>query len=111
MSIAKNTFTTDGTQLIGDVFKKDLHTIWTGLFFSHGTWGGGTIAWQWSYDGGTTKLAIKDNSGVPMVANADDSFTSDFVGGIANRDNIQIYATLSGSTSPSLSVGFIDNNN
>lgn len=111
MSIAKKTFSGDGTQLVCTVFRKEGNTPWRGLFFAHGTWGGGTIAWQWSYDGGTTKLEIKDASGVPLISSADDSFTSDFVGGLAARDNIQIYAVLSGSTSPSLSVGVIDDNN
>lgn len=103
--IANNT-----TTLLGSVVKKrDFHT-WKGLFFVYGTFGSGTIAWKWSPDGGTTKLAMTDYGGAAVLSTANDSFVSEMCTGSDNSDKILLYAALTGATNPNLIVGFYDNN-
>lgn len=98
-------------QYVGTVIKKRDFYTWQGLHFAYGTWGGGTLAWYWSPDNGTTFLAMKDLTGTAITETSNDSFTSNFCTGSKNADKITIYVTLSGATSPNLTVGFYDNNN
>ena len=104
------TLAADGTADLGMVHKKHDADSWFSLFFVYGTWGGGTLAWKWSPDGGTTKLDMKDLSGSAMTSTANDSFSSNFATGAKNTDKVHLYAVLTGSTSPSLTIGYFDNN-
>lgn len=109
MAKATQTITTNGDTLIGSLGSASEQPFAIATLFAQGTWGGGTITWKISYDGGTTLINIKDNNGVVMTSSANDTFNIST--GMTNKasDVIKIYATLSGATSPSLTVGFFDN--
>lgn len=105
-------FTVDAANTyICDVHRRRGATQYDATLFANGTFGGGTIAWLWSPDGGTTKQPIKDMSGTAVTSTAADSFNVQFGNTTTNAasDQIKIYATLTGSTSPSITVGVIDN--
>lgn len=104
------TLTTNTSAYVCQVIKARQYDSWRGLFFAYGTFGGGTVAWQWSPDGGTTKLAMNDFNGNAVVSTANDSFFADMETGDKNNDKVNLYATLTGATSPSLTVGVYDNN-
>lgn len=102
--------TADGTYDLGHIVRPRNADSWKGLFFAYGTWGSGTIAWKWSpVDASSTLLAMKDYNGTAITSTVDDSFTSEFVTGSKNTDRIRLYVVLTGSTNPSLTVGFYDN--
>jgi hypothetical protein len=86
-------------------------TVYDVTLFANGTFGGGTIAWIWSPDGGSTFQPIKDLSGNPITSTAADSFNAQFGTPATNfaSDQVKIYATLTGATSPVITVGAIDN--
>lgn len=99
----------NGTVLLGNVAKNRDYYEWKATFFAYGTFGSGTVAYFWSPDG-TTMLPIKDMGGIAVSSAANDSFNVNQCTGSKNTDRISIYATLSGATSPNLSVGYYDNN-
>lgn len=105
-------FTEDATKLIGKVVKDRNNSTYLATFFLHGTFGGGTISWLWSPDGGTTKIPVKDQLGSAITSTAVDGFNVPLGNGSCydNSDAPEIYATLAGSTNPALTVGFFDNN-
>lgn len=103
------TLLANGTLALGAVRKKRDLDSWTGLFVAYGTWGSGTLTWQFSPDGGTTKLTIKDLSGNDITSTADDNFLTNFATGSSNDDPIFLYATLAGATNPNIKVIVYDN--
>lgn len=79
------------------------------LIQAGGNFGGGTLTFLISLDGGTTKNSLRDASG-----NAYSTITADtFSGSIPAKTNIGqepiIYAALTGSTSPNLNIVLVDN--
>jgi hypothetical protein len=104
------TFAADGTAFICNVVKPRNLPMWQATIFVYGTFGAGTIAWQWSPDGGTTKLALKDFSGTALTTTTNDSLPVQLGTGDKNSDRVKLYAVLTGSTAPSLTVGVFDNN-
>lgn len=102
--------TANGTYYIADVNKKRDLVQWFGTFFGYGTFGGGTIAWEISPDGGTTKLPLLDASGNAITSTTNDNFTSNLAGGADNFDAPKLYAIVTGATSPSINVILFDNN-
>lgn len=109
MSKYTNTLAADGTAQIAFVKKPRSLTDWLGTFFVTGTFGGGTLAWQWSPDGGTTKLALKDLTGTAITSTAADSFNGTMGTASKNGEEPILYATLTGSTNPSLTFGVFTN--
>jgi len=68
---------------------------------AYGTFGGGTLSIQASYDGGSTWFTLKDANG------ADGSFTS--AGALNVRiGEANLRFTLSGATSPNLNISITD---
>ncbi len=104
------TMTADATTFIATANRRNGSDSYFATLFAYGTWGGGTIAWQWSPDGGTTKLSIKDQMGSAITSTANDSFNISLGTGGSLSTAPLIYATLSGSTGPALTVGLLDNN-
>lgn len=98
---------------IGNVTRqnKDVYNFFASLC-AWGTWGGGTITFYISPDGGTTLIQILDNAynAVSYTAN---SFANAIPLGNSshNNDRLSIWAVLTGATSPNLNVGYYDNNN
>lgn len=101
--------TTTGTN-VGTVDRRRDHVVWKATFFAYGTFGGGTVAYYWSPDNGTTLMPLTDYSGNPITSAANDSFNSELCTGSHNTDKITIWIALNGATSPSLTIGFYDNN-
>lgn len=86
-------------------------TEWMANSYVYGTFGGGTVTLFASPDGGTTKIPLKDSiSGTAIsVASAAAMNTMRLGSGANNNDNVIIYATLSGSTNPALTLAIFDN--
>ncbi len=83
---------------------------WQATVFIYGTFGSGTMAIKLSPDGGTTKLATKDWTGTAISTATAALFTTQPVGnGSHLSDFITVYASLSGSTNPSITVDIFDN--
>ena len=100
----------DGSVYVCHVNKKRDFFTWQATILAYGTWGGGTITWQISPDGGTTKIPLKDISGASITSNADDNFTVNLGGGSTNSDAPQIWATLASATGASINIVVYDNN-
>lgn len=71
--------------------------------------GSGTVTIQASPDGGTTKVTLKDVGGTTVSITADDVYNIRL--GYAGKlgEEIDIYATMSGSTSPTVDIVAFDN--
>lgn len=102
-----NTITADGTVKVGNCYKRN--ELCEATIYANGTFGSGTIAWEWSVDGGTTKQPIKDMTQVAMTSTEDDSFGVKFGQANNTAKDLGIYATMSGSTTPSVTVGILTN--
>lgn len=74
-----------------------------------GAWGGGSIAWKASYDGGATLVPITDLTGISITQTSDMSFKCYIDTGTVPQNGTQIYAVMTGATNPVLSVGLCDN--
>jgi hypothetical protein len=108
------TITADGDYFLCDVNKKrDLvNFFYTGIVYGTGgnNFGSGTVTLKISPNGGTTKLALKDASGSDITSTADDNYTGQLAGGNTNSDAPKLYASMSGSTAPSVTYVLYDNN-
>lgn len=71
--------------------------------------GGGTVTIQASPDGGTTKVTLKDVGGTTVSITSDDVYNIRL--GYAGKlgEEIELYATMSGSTSPTVDITAFDN--
>ena len=75
-----------------------------------GSFGGGTLAIQVSYNGGATKTTVAAADGQTAVStNAARSFYFK-LGQSSTNTPMQLYATLTGATAPTLVVNLADNN-
>lgn len=79
-----------------------------------GDFGSGTAGLALSLDGGTTKVAAKDLSGVAYAVTANDVVTISITANGNNTSTLTnepplLYATLTGSSSPDLDFIVIDN--
>ena len=83
---------------------------YTGTFLIGGTWGGGTVAWKLSSDNGTTLRPLKDETGIAMTSNSDDTWNVTLGNGSTNTKNLKVFLVLSGSTNPNILVELFDNN-
>lgn len=103
--------TVDGTYPIVYVHKPRNATEWVATINAYGTFGGGTLSYSISTDGGTTKTQMKDLTGTAYSTTTADAINV-ILGvpsnNVAARQTI-LYAVLSGSTSPSLSIDVLDN--
>lgn len=101
--------TEDGTYLLATVNKPHNADFWVATFAAYGTWGSGTITWQFSPDGGSTLLTMKDLSGTNMTSSDDDNFNVNLGDGSTNSDAIKVYATMAGSSGANVNVVIFDN--
>lgn len=104
------TLASNTTVYICDINKKRDLTTWNAGVMVYGSFGGGTVGLFISPDGGTTKIAMYDASGVAITSTANDDYTICFGGGATNSDAPKLYATMSGATAPSVTVAIYDNN-
>lgn len=78
---------------------------------AYGTFGGGTIAFYLSPDGGTTKIPLTPSMGgtaISLTANGMGVITTGHPS--SNTDTLTMWATITGATSPSVTVKCYDNN-
>lgn len=109
--MAKKTFNIigDSTVAIGTATRAGAVEQYKATVFATGTFGAGTITFLASPDGGTTKVPIRDESGVIISLVADDMVNLN-VGFAADEANaILIYAQMTGSTTPTVAVNVFDN--
>lgn len=105
------TLTVDGDTAICQIDRRRADTnAWQGSIFAYGVFGSGTVAMKMSPDGGTTKIAMKDFNGTAITGTSAYAFNTQPLGnGSHLGDFITIYASLSGSTNPSITVDLFDN--
>lgn len=115
MASFTQTLTTNTSVLVAKVPRVNLGTnqLYSGTVYSQGTFGGGTISWQVSFDGGVTKMPLKNIAGataITQTAAAADNFQLG-VGTLASlTDAPWIYATLAGAAGATVVVGLLDVN-
>ena len=104
-------FTADASLQKVCTVNRNKNQEWFANSFVYGTFGGGTMTLFVSPDGGTTKIALKDSiAGTAISVATTAAMNSIRLGcGDNNTDNLIIYATLSGSTNPALTVAIFDN--
>lgn len=85
------------------------HDAWFATLNAYGTFGGGTLSYLISTNGGTTKVTQKDLTGVAYGATAND--TVNIETGVANHNGSEpiLYVGLTGSTAPSITIDVEDN--
>lgn len=92
-----------------DMKKSREYWCWFATLVAQGTFGGGTIAWFYSIDSGTTLISLNDLLGNPITQTTNSGVNSQFGSGNTNTDNPQLYVTMTGSTSPNVLVACLDN--
>lgn len=113
MSEILQNITANGTVLVGTLSQKSMRPSDNKIgIHAHGSFGGGTLTFQYSFDGGTTKATLKDGAGssaTDVSYTASGGFTWDSPVSTGGTP-INLYAVLSGSTSPDIDVRIIDQN-
>lgn len=110
MALNKRTsITGTGATLIGYAKRNRHQPMWDGTIWAYGTFGGTTLTYQSSPDGGTTKVDMKDQSGSTRSSTANDTFNLSLNTGAANSDLIPIYATATGGAGISITIDVYDN--
>lgn len=102
----------DGTYLIATVqTPKTGGEPWIGTVFIGGTFGGGTITFQSSPDGGTTKIPETNLSGAAFSMTTAGSVQVSLGNADVTANQIKLYAVMTGSTSPTVTATVFDNHN
>jgi len=104
------TMTTNTSTLLSQAKRSADKESYFGSIFATGTWGGGTMTFQASPDGGTTKVTLLDQSGAAVSLTANGMVNIELGSGSSTTDDIGIYANLSGSAGATLAVTIFDNN-
>lgn len=110
MSKYTATVTADGDTYLCTVNKKRSLPIWKATINAYGTWGSGTITFKVSTDGGTTKVPLQDYTGASITLSANGNFNTELGNANTNSGAPKLYATMAGSTNPSVTVDVLDNN-
>lgn len=105
------TVSADGDVAICQIDRRRADTnAWQASVFAYGTFGSGTLVLKASPDGGTTKVAMKDFTGTAISGTAAYTFNTQPMGnGSHLADFITIYVSMSGSSSPAVTVALFDN--
>lgn len=91
------------------VHKPRTLTEWVATINAYGTFGGGTLSYLLSTDGGVTKTTMKDLTGIIYSTTSADNINVNL--GVANHNGYEpiIYAALSGATNPAINIDVLDN--
>ena len=112
MPTTTTTLTADGSVLIAYLRKARVHTQYLGTEYAYGTFGGGTLSFYLSPDGGTTKIPLTLTPGGTGVALTSDGTVVYTLGTPStNSTQITLWATLAGSSGASITILHCDNNN
>lgn len=101
--------TVDGTVQVMRVRKPVGLDLWQGTVSIFGTFGSGTVTLQASPDSGTTKITLKDLTGTTYSATTNDMVGIELGTGATNSDAMILYAVMTGSTNPTVTVAVDDN--
>jgi hypothetical protein len=85
-----------------DTYKATIH-------IAGSSFGSGAVKLQSSPDGGTTKVDLKDTSGAAYSTTANDVVNIELGDGGTNSDMIKLYAVMTDSTAPDVTVTVHDN--
>jgi hypothetical protein len=108
MALYTATFAADASTLLCNVKKSN--APYEASVSISGGFGGGTVAIQVSYNGGVTKTTVAAADGQTAVStNAARSFYFK-LGQSSTNTPVQLYATVTGSTTPTLTVNLADCN-
>lgn len=102
--------TTNNTFFVCNVKKKRLQPRFDYTIMAYGTFGGGTVTWYVSPDQGTTLIAMTDLTDTAVSMTTNKMYDGSLCASSHNDDVLSIYAILSGSTSPSITIALYDNN-
>lgn len=93
-----------------DVHKPRSSNQWVGTAIATGTFGTGTVTWQGSVDGGSTKFDLRDISTGTAAALTANGMNNLRLGGPDTQfDTLKIYATIATATNPSIAITVYDN--
>lgn len=97
------------TQKLCNAVKASDTDFFLGSFFVTGTFGSGTVTLNGSMDGGVTLIPLKDVNGSAISLTAAGMFT--FMLGTSNNinDQMELYASIAGSTGASVNATLFDN--
>lgn len=110
MAKTQTTISTATTTLIMDIVKRPEYYVYQATIGVTGTFGGTTLTYFWSPDGGTTKYPITSAPGTAVSSTAADSFNVQLGTGKNNSDKTQLYITSTGGSGISITVTIEDNN-
>ena len=103
-------FTADASTYICDIHRRRDANDWFGNVLVSGTFGSGTVAIQVSPDGGTTKITLnQDGTATAASGTAAAVYNIKLGNPSKNTETYKLYATLTGSTNPAISVVVFDN--
>lgn len=105
----ESTVDTNETVLVAEAAGDSDKDTWKATICATGTWSSGTLTFYLSPDRGTTKPALTDLVGSSISLTSDGCFGPVELGKYF-ASPLQIYATMSGATSPNIKIATSDNN-
>lgn len=110
MALNRTTFSADATTKLAVCHKPRAADFYEATLMIYGNFGGGAVTILASSDGGTTKIPQNDYTGTAYTTSANATVNIRIPGaGGGNSDSIILYGTLTGSTSPALTIDVVDN--
>lgn len=110
MAIYTATLSAQNTSVyVCDLNKSRNNNDWFANAMATGTFGTGTVSFQISYDGGTTKLTMNQD-GTATAASLTAAGALNLRGGVSSVNaGAKLYATIGAATNPSVTVIVITN--
>ena len=110
MSIYTATLSAQNTSVyVCDMKKSRNNNDWFANVAATGTFGSGTVSFQVSHDGGTTKLTMNQD-GTATAASLTAAGALNLRGGVSDTNTApKLYATIGAATNPSLTIVAITN--
>ena len=104
--------TNNESVLIANLRKAREHTQYLALILAYGTFGGGTLSFYLSPDNGNTLIPLTQSpgaQGISLTSNGEAVITLGTPS--TNLEQLQLWATMAGATSPNITIKNYDNNN
>lgn len=110
MAIYTATLSAQNTSvLVANITRRSDANSWEANACATGTFGGGTVSFQISFDSGTTKYTLNQdgtNSAASLTAAGCINLR---VGNSERNSSIQLYATIGAATTPTITITVADN--
>lgn len=97
------------TLKVCDIVRRRESDEWFATAVASGTFGSGTVAFQISFDGGTTKAPLNQDGTATAASLAALGAVNLRTGNSSSNTPPQLWATLSGSTGATVAVNVFDN--